>query len=277
MRTIDLNADLGELVDGSLDAAVMPFISSANIACGGHAGGAESMRRTVRSAVAHGVKIGAHPGYNDPENFGRVSCALSDEALCSLVVDQVQLLRSIAEEEGAEVYHVKLHGALYNDLAWDYERSLLVSRAIAALDPQLRFLVFSNSETARAADDAGLVVIHEVFADRAYTESGRLVPRTQPGAVLHDEDACIAQVSELVHGNQLKLPADSVCVHGDNPSAIQFVVRLREFFAAQGIGVRAGGQFHFSFSRLGECALLARLQPRISRAFNRVILGLMAS
>lgn len=273
MRTIDLNADLGELKDGSLAAAVMPLISSCNIACGAHAGNPESMRRTVRLAKKHGVAIGAHPGYPDPENFGRISLSLPAEDLCRLVREQVEGLKAVAEEEGASVYHVKLHGALYNDLAFDYERSLAVARTIAAIDEGLRVVAFSHSETARAVEDAGLVAIHEVFADRAYTEEGRLVPRSEPGAVLHDASDCLAQAERLVSG-EAKLPADSICVHGDNPSAVEFVSRLRNFFESRKIEVRPSGRLEFSCCPLGEHALLAQLPPRISKSTHRKIRAL---
>ncbi len=273
MKTIDLNADLGELEDGSLDAAVMPYLSSCNIACGAHAGNPETMRRTVRLAKVHDVAIGAHPGYPDPENFGRISLELSTAALCRLIRDQVAQLKRIVEEEGAGIYHVKLHGALYNDLAFDYERSLAVARTVAGIDPELRFIAFSNSETARAVEDAGLVAIHEVFADRAYTSDGRLKPRAEPGAVLHDEADCLKQAAHFVVGDAA-LPADSICVHGDNPSAIQFVSRLRAFFAERKIQVEAGGKLEFRFAPLGGRSLLAQLPPRISKSTHRKIRAL---
>jgi len=273
MRTIDLNADLGELEDGSFDAAVMPHLSSCNIACGAHAGNPDSMRRTIRLAKQHGVAIGAHPGYPDPENFGRLSMKFQTLELCDLIRDQILLLKRIAAEEGAEVEHVKLHGALYNDLAFDYDRSLAVSKTIVEIDPELRFIVFSNAETARAAEDAGLVAIHEVFADRAYTDDGRLKPRSEPGAVIYDESECLNQAVRLVRG-EAGLPVDSICVHGDNPSAIQFVSKLRNFFEQQKMLVQPAGKLEFSFWPLGERALLAKLPPRISTSTHRKIRAL---
>jgi KipI family sensor histidine kinase inhibitor len=274
MKTrIDLNADLGELDDGSLDAAVMPFITSCNIACGAHAGNPETIRRTVRLAKKHRVAIGAHPGYPDLGNFGRVSMAFQTSELCRLIAGQIRLLKQIAAEEEAAVYHVKLHGALYNDLAFDYDRSLAVAKTIANLDPELRFMVFSGSEAARAAEDAGLVAIHEVFADRAYTGEGRLMPRSEPGAVLHDDAECLAQAERFVNGSS-GVMADSICVHGDNPSAIQFVSNLRNDFAARKISVCPGGDLAFSFSPLGERSLLAQLPPRIAKSTHRKIRAL---
>jgi UPF0271 protein len=270
---IDLNADLGELNEGSLDAAVMPFISSCNIACGAHAGNADSMRRTVRLALENQVAIGAHPGYPDLGNFGRISMAFQSLELCALIRDQILLIKRIADEEGASVRHVKLHGALYNDLADDYERSLAVSKTIYSIDPELRVIVFSGSETARAAEDAGLVAVHEVFADRAYTADRKLKPRSEPGAVLHREVDCLKQVERFVDDSS-ELLADSICVHGDNPSALQFVSNLRNFFKQRKIEVGPAGDLKFSFSQLGEGALLAQLPPRISKSTHRKIRAL---
>lgn len=283
MRTIDLNADLGELDDGSLDAAVMPFISSANIACGAHAGNVKTMRRTVRLAKKHGVAIGAHPGYADHENFGRLSISLSEVELCRLILDQIILLKQVAAQEDVSVVHVKLHGALYNDLAVDYERSLLVCRAIYTLDPQLKVIVFSNSETARAAEDVGLRAIHEVFADRVYTDSGALMSRSLPGAVIHDVAASLVQVESMVlrqkvstSGNKLlPIQADSVCVHGDNPSAIHFVSQLHQFFEQQQVKVCSVEDYSFTFFMLGERSMLACLPTRISPSTHRKIRSLM--
>ena len=273
---IDLNVDLGELDDASLDAAVMPFISSCNIACGAHAGNPDTIRRTVHLAKQHGVAIGAHPGYPDRNNFGRVSMEFHIADLCGLIRDQILLLKQIAEREGAGVYHVKLHGALYNDLAFDYERSRAVAETVFGIDPELRFIVFSNSETARAAEDAGLVVVHEVFADRAYTADGRLKPRSEPGAVLHDEQDCLAQVFRFVSGHA-GIPADSICVHGDNPSAVQFVSRLREFFGSKKITVESAGKLEFKFCSLGERSLLAMLPPVIAKSTHRRIRALQSA
>jgi KipI family sensor histidine kinase inhibitor len=270
---IDLNADLGELADGWSDAAVMPFISSCNIACGAHAGNPEIIRRTLRLALESGVVIGAHPGYPDPGNFGRISMEFQILELCALIRDQVLLLKRIAEEEGASVRHVKLHGALYNDLADDYERSLAVSKTLYSIDPDLRFIVFSGSETARAAEDAGLVAVHEVFADRAYTTDGKLKPRSEPGAVLQQEAACLKQAARFVDGSS-GLLADSICVHGDNPSALQFVSNLRNFFKQGNIECASAGGLTFSFTPLGEGSLLAQLPSRIAKSTHRKIRAL---
>ncbi|MDF7808564.1 5-oxoprolinase subunit PxpB [Pontiellaceae bacterium B12219] len=270
---IDLNADLGELAEGSLDAALMPYISSCNIACAAHAGDFETMRRTVRLAKKQHVAIGAHPGYPDPENFGRVSMAFQTSDLCTLIRNQILLLKQIAEAEGARLNHIKLHGALYNDLADDYVRSLAVSKTIHSIDPELRFIVFSGSETARAAEDAGLIAVHEVFADRAYTADGKLMPRSESGAVLHEEADCLKQVERFVDGSA-GLTADSICVHGDNPSAVQFVSNLRNFFNQRTIECAPAGALTFSFKPLGEGVLLAQLPPRIAKSTHRKILAL---
>ena len=272
-KRIDLNADLGELDDGSLDAALMPFISSCNIACGAHAGNLEAIQRTVRLAKQHGVAIGAHPGYPDYGNFGRISMEFQTLELCKLIRDQIFLLKKVTEAEGAALAHVKLHGALYNDLAFDYPRSLAVAKNIASIDPELRFIVFSNSETARAVEDSGLVAVHEVFADRAYTDEGRLVPRSEPGAVLYKEADGLRQAERFLCGAS-GLIADSICVHGDNPSAIQFVSNLRNFFLDRKVKVGPAGDLTFTFVRLGERSLLAQLPARISKSTHRRIRSL---
>ncbi|MEE9368358.1 MAG: 5-oxoprolinase subunit PxpB [Pontiella sp.] len=275
MRQIDLNADLGELTDASLDAAIIPHISSVNIACGAHAGNADTMRTTIRLAKHHGVSIGVHPGYPDSENFGRNSMDIPIEELCSCVSEQIKLLVSIAEEEGTFVRHVKLHGALYNDLVDDYDRSLAICKVIGEIDPDLRFIGFSNSETLRAAEDAGLTAVHEVFADRAYTADGKLVSRSQLNAVIHDEATSLAQVKKMVCEPNLLLPADSVCVHGDNPSAVAFASALRTFFEGQGMVIQPAGEHKFSFAVLGDNSLLAQLPPRISKSTHRTIRALL--
>lgn len=282
MRQMDLNADLGELADASLDAAVMPLISSANIACGGHAGDEESIRRTIRLARQHNVAIGAHPGYPDRINFGRTSLDMPVEDLCVAVREQVGRCIRIARDEGVAVRHVKLHGALYNDLIDNYADSYALCCMLAELDPGLRVIGFSNSAFLRAAEDAGLVAVHEVFADRAYDADGRLLSRSQPGAVLHDESLCLAQVEMMVMQGRvpttderlLPIQADSVCVHGDNPSAVVFVETLSRFFRRQDIAVRPSGDLTFSFAPLGSSAMLAKLPSRIARSSHQRIRAL---
>ena len=274
MRQVDLNADLGELADGSLDAAVMPHISSANIACGGHAGSPERMRQTVLLAKQHNVALGAHPGYPDPENFGRKSLPFSQEELCVEIRNQILTLKKIAEEERTTLRHVKLHGALYNDLVDDYDRAFSICTTIAEIDPYLRFIGFSNSAMLRAAEDAGLVAVHEVFSDRRYRADGKLLPRSQPDAVILNEAACLDQVKNMLNVSNPALPADSVCVHGDNPSAITLVSMLRNFLESEGFRIRPAGDHTFSFSALGENSLLVQLPPRISKSTQRVIRAL---
>jgi KipI family sensor histidine kinase inhibitor len=228
------------------------------------------------------VAVGAHPGYPDRANFGRIPMDVSDDELARTVCSQIKTLQAVAEAEAVALRHVKLHGALYNDLIDDYERSLSLCRRIAALDPALRFIGFSGSAMLRAAEDAGLTAVHEVFADRAYTDAGRLVPRSEPGAVIHDASASLAQVEMMVLQQKvptaadrlLPIQADSVCVHGDTPSAVEFVAGLQRFFERQQIEIRPGGEHCFSFARLGEEALLARLPARICRSTHRVIRSL---
>lgn len=282
MRRVDLNADLGELEDVSLDAAVMPLISSANVACGGHAGDTESIRRTIRLAKQHGVAVGAHPGYPDRKNFGRSSMDMPPEDLRAAIREQVALFNRIADEEGVAMHHVKLHGALYNDLIDNYEDSYAICRMLEELYPGVRIIGFSNSTFLRAAEDAGLVAIHEVFADRAYDADGKLLPRALPGAVIHDEARCLAQVEMMVMQGRVPtaddrlfpVQADSVCVHGDNPSAVAFVDALGNFFKRQSIALHPAGDLTFTFAPLGENALLAKLPSRIARSTHRRIRAL---
>ncbi|GAB7129257.1 5-oxoprolinase subunit PxpA [Silvimonas sp. JCM 19000] len=234
---IDLNADLGE--GYPYDAALMALISSANIACGGHAGDAVSMRQTVRLALAHGVRIGAHPSYPDREHFGRRSLALSHEALQASLVAQIAALRAICHDEGATLSYVKAHGMLYNDAARDLELADCLLHAVAEVDASLHIMALAGSAFARHAAHMGWHVIEEGFVDRAYTDAGHLVPRDQPGALLSDDAAALQQALALAcgqvrtqSGSTLALRVDSLCLHGDNAHALDFArlvhAQLRE-------------------------------------------------
>lgn len=197
--SIDLNCDMGEGMD--TDAAIFPFISSANIACGYHAGDADTMRRTVELALKHHVAIGAHPSYLDRENFGRIDILgtkLKPEEIPGMVVDQLILLQAICDEFGARLHHVKPHGALYNRAAKDAHVSALICRAIREFDPSLLLYGLSGSEMKKEAQRQELSFISEVFADRTYQEDGSLTPRTQPDALIEDPQQAIAQVVKMI-------------------------------------------------------------------------------
>lgn len=248
VMTIDLNADVGESVGD--DAGLMPLISSANIACGGHAGDEGTMRAAVALACAHGVAIGAHPGFEDRAHFGRREMVITPAEAAELVVRQVGRLRAIAGAAGVRVGHVKLHGALYNQAARDPDlASAIIARLWAGSDcPTLVALAGSAMERVARAHGAGGVVA-EAFADRRYERDGSLTPRNLPAAVIGDEAAAVEQVLGLVRegavrtrdGAVLRLRAGTVCLHGDGPHAVPFARRLRKELAVAGVGVRAFG------------------------------------
>ena len=248
MNCVDLNSDLGESFGAytiGMDSEVIPLVSSVNIACGMHAGDPSVMERTVALAARSGTAIGAHPGYPDLQGFGRRHLAMKPQEIVDSTVYQVGALQAFARLHGIELQHVKLHGALYNDTAVNYDLSLAVCRAIRQIAPDAVMLCLSGSEMLRAARDAGLQAAGEVFADRAYNEDGTLVSRGLPGAVLKDPQEMLARTVRMVRegkvktvtGKDIAIQADSVCVHGDNPAALGFVRQIQERLAENGIAV----------------------------------------
>jgi UPF0271 protein len=242
---IDLNCDLGE--GAGHDAELMPLITSANIACGAHAGDAATMRATVELALRHGVAIGAHPGFADRENFGRRELPISPTDAFALVVQQAGALIVEARRQGGDVAHVKLHGALYNMAARDRALATAVAEAVHFLGTRLLIFVLAGSELSRVARAMGLRVAEEVFADRTYQPDGSLTPRTQPNAMITEESASVAQVLRMVregkvratNGADVAIAADTVCLHGDGAHAVEFARRLRAELAAAGVEVKA--------------------------------------
>jgi len=240
---IDLNADLGE--GCASDQALLQLVSSANIACGFHAGDAQTMLQSVRWAQASGVAIGAHPAFPDRENFGRSAMQLPPETVYAQMIYQIGALKSLAESEGARLVHVKPHGMLYNQAAADPVLADAIARAIRAVDSQLIVVGLANSESIRAAAHYGLRTREEVFADRGYLNSGALVPRSEPGALIEDEQQAIDQTLTMVQqgkvksitGEWVKVNAQTVCLHGDGAHALQFAQQLRDAFADQQIRV----------------------------------------
>lgn len=238
--SIDLNADLGEEVGD--DGAMLALVSSANIACGGHAGGPEAMFAALSTARARGVSAGAHPGYADRENFGRVVVPMSADQIERMVAAQIGAACGVAALAGHRISHVKAHGALYNLAATDRAVSQALCGAVRAVDPALALLCLSGSVTERVARDQGLVVAAEVFADRAYLADGSLMPRSQPGAVIHDPAAVVARVLGMLRsgqvtaadGSALPLRMDSICLHGDTPGAVALAQVLRGAITAAG-------------------------------------------
>jgi UPF0271 protein len=239
---IDLNCDLGEGV-GS-DEELMPLVTSANIACGAHAGDEAMMRATVALARRHGVAIGAHPGFEDRENFGRRELTLPPAAVRNLVVRQIRALQVFGP-----VTHVKPHGALYNLAGRDRVVAVAVVDAVVAVDPSLVLFALAGSELASAGRERGLRVAGEVFADRTYQRDGSLTPRSRPDALIHDEEAALAQVLRMVcdgvvratDGTAVTLRADTVCLHGDGPHAVAFARRLNEGLRQVGVAIRTFG------------------------------------
>lgn len=245
---IDLNADLGE--GGQHDDALLDLVSSANIACGWHAGGADIMRASVSAAVARGVAIGAHPSFNDPANFGRTEMDLPPNAVYAAVLYQLGALSAFAKAAGSRVVHLKPHGAMYNQAARDVAMADAIAAAVRDFDPSIAVFGLANAALIAAAHRAGLVAIEEAFADRGYRADGSLVPRSQPGALLDDEDVVLARTIAMVRerkvqsvdGQWVPLNAQTVCLHGDGPHALAFARRIRARLDAEGIRVQASAQ-----------------------------------
>ena len=247
---IDLNCDMGESFGAYTighDAEVMPFITSANVACGFHAGDPGVMRATVRLAKAHGVAVGAHPGLPDLVGFGRRELRIGPRELEDAVVYQVGALAAIAASEGVRLQHVKAHGALYNMAAKDAALADAIARATASVDRALILFGLPGSELIGAGERHGLPVAPEAFADRAYEPDGSLVSRLKPGAVIHDAPAVVARVVRMVKegvvravdGSDVRLGATTICTHGDTPGAHELVRRIREGLEMSGVTVRS--------------------------------------
>jgi 5-oxoprolinase (ATP-hydrolysing) subunit A len=246
--TIDLNADLGEGVGDSRagdDEALLDLVSSANIACGFHAGDATTMRQSVSAAKERGVAIGAHPSYPDIVGFGRRELGLAPREIERHVAYQLASLADICAIEGARLLYVKPHGALYNRAAWDPGAAQAVCRAIRAVNPELMLLALPLSEASAAAEKTGIRFTNEAFVDRSYDGKGRLVPRSDPGAVIHDVDTAVKRALTLVSngtlrandGRELHIEAQSLCVHGDNPDAESMLLRLRQRLEESGVKI----------------------------------------
>lgn len=244
MKTIDLNADLGEGCD---DAAVMPFISSANIACGVHAGDAETMRRTVELCIRHRVAIGAHPSLPDRQGSGRREMQIAPDEAHALMLHQMGTLHDIAQATGAALHHVKPHGALYNMAARDPALAHAIARAVRDFDASLILVGLAGSASIHAASEAGLACAREAFCDRRYRADGSLTPRSQGGSVIEEIDAAVAQAVSIAtlhetiadDGSRVRIEADTLCVHGDRPNAGEFARRLREVLESAGLRVEA--------------------------------------
>ena len=248
MKTIDLNCDMGESYGAwkmGADADVMPFISSANIACGFHGGDPATIRKTVRLAVDHGVAIGAHPSLPDLQGFGRRVMKISPQDMYDLVVYQAGAVEAFARAAGSRLHHVKCHGALYNMAANDEALSEAMVRA--AKDLGVMLYALSNSKNFFIAKQAGVPVAGEVFADRGYSDDGTLAPRDRPGGMIEDADEAVARALGMIEqghvtslsGKRVPVSADTLCLHGDQPGAVAFARAIRKAFADKGITVCA--------------------------------------
>lgn len=247
---IDLNCDLGESFGNykiGMDEEVIKFISSANIACGFHASDPLVMEKTVALAKENGVKVGAHPGFPDLVGFGRRNMNVSPAELKAMVMYQVGALAAFCKARDIKMNHVKPHGAMYNMAAKDIKLALAIAEGIAQVDDSLILLGLSGSQLLKAAQEVGLKCAAEVFADRAYEEDGSLVARTKAGAVIADENEVIERVIKMIKlgkvqaitGKEIEIKPDSICVHGDNPKALNFVKLIRQRLTQENIKIEA--------------------------------------
>jgi UPF0271 protein len=248
-KHIDLNCDMGESYGAwtmGQDEALLGLATSANIACGYHAGDPATMMRTVKIAVANGVAVGAHPSLPDLQGFGRRTMAISPEEARAMTLYQIGALAAFARAAGGRLAHVKAHGALYNMAAKDRRLADGIASAVRDFDPSLILVGLSGSELIKAGRAAGLACASEVFADRGVEPDGSLTPRGQPGAMIEDEDLAVARVLRMIQegkvtcrgGVDVAIQADTVCIHGDQPKALAFAHRLREALAQAGVEVR---------------------------------------
>jgi len=250
MKTIDLNCDMGESYGAwkmGADAEVMPFITSANIACGFHAGDPATIRNTVRLAVDRGVAVGAHPSLPDLMGFGRRVMRISPQDMYDLVIYQAGAVEAFARAAGAKLHHVKCHGALYNMAATDEGLSEAMARAVRDLGGNVMLYALSNSLMMNTARNKNIPVAGEVFADRGYSDDGTLAPRDRPGGMIEEPMAAAKQALAMIEegyvmslsGKRVAVAADTMCLHGDQPGAVAFAQTLRKAFSERGITVAA--------------------------------------
>jgi len=242
---VDLNADLGE--GAGHDEELLALVTSANIACGFHAGDADTMHRSIEIARDRNVAVGAHPSLFDRENFGRKELAVTPNEVFDGVVYQLGIFQAIAEAAGVRPNHVKPHGALYNMAVRDASLADAIGRAIAGVDKRLILFAPQNTELSRAGEAHGLQITQEVFADRNYQSNGALVSRTRPDALLHDAAKAAPRVIRMlregkvrsIDGVDVGVRAETICLHGDNPEAVEFARRLRATLEKEGVEIRA--------------------------------------
>jgi len=245
MVSVDLNCDMGEGMEN--DAALMPYISSANIACGYHAGDTDTIRRTLTLCQRYTLSVGVHPSFNDRVNFGRIETQLTDNALYDLVTDQLQLFALIAKEEGVPIHHVKPHGALYNMAAKNRQMAAVIANAVFSFDKQLILYGLAGSCLIEEGRRAGLATAAEAFADRTYQPDGFLTPRSMPNALHSNKEVVVKQVLQMAKeqtvttttGTAVSLKADTICIHGDGEYAVLFAKAIHTALQAEGMKISA--------------------------------------
>lgn len=250
MYRVDLNCDLGESFGAytiGVDEDILPFLTSANIACGFHGGDPSVMRKTVQLALQNKVAIGAHPGFPDLIGFGRRNMDVSPQEVYDMVVYQIGALAGFVKSEGGTMQHVKPHGALYNIAAKKQDFAEAIARAVYKVDPSLILFGLSGSELVSAGEKIGLTTAHEVFADRTYQMDGTLTPRTQSNALITDDEQAVSQVVRMIkegkvlsqQGKDIVIQADTVCIHGDGSHALIFARLIRQFLEKSNIDLQA--------------------------------------
>ena len=250
MARIDLNCDMGESFGAYTmgnDLAILDYVNSANIACGFHAGDPPTIHKTVKAALDKGVAVGAHPGLPDLQGFGRRNMAVSASEAYDMVIYQIGAVAAFAQAFGGRLAHVKAHGALYTMAAKDRRLADAIAKAVRDFDARLMLFALAGSAMIDAAEDIGLRAAAEVFADRTYQDDGSLTPRSQPRAMIEDEDTSIAQVKRMVtegivrsvNGKDVRVRADTLCVHGDQPHALAFAKRIRTELGSAGVEVKS--------------------------------------
>jgi UPF0271 protein len=244
-KTIDINCDMGEQIGN--DELIMPYISSANIACGYHAGDESTMRQTIQLCKKYNVAVGAHPSFPDKANFGRTDMQLHPGEIYEMIVKQIDSLEKIAEEYDVPVHHVKPHGALYNMAARD--KALAPFVALAILDTNSKYILYglSGSYLIKEGKNLGVKTANEVFADRTYKDDGSLTSRAKPGALIDESGKAVAQVLQMIkegtvtsiNGKKIPIIAETICIHGDGEHAVEFAKAIREALTKEGIEIRA--------------------------------------
>ncbi len=248
--TVDLNCDMGEGYGAYTignDKALLPYVTSANIACGFHAGDPAVMKKTVRLALEHGVAIGAHPGLPDLVGFGRRALAVSPEEAYDMIIYQIGALTGFVQAAGGTLHHVKPHGALYNMAAVDGALAEAIAEAVYAASPNAVLYGLAGSALIKAGNKLGMKTAQEIFADRTYRQDGTLTPRNLPNALISDQEEALQQVVRLIRegkvtsqqGTEVTLKADTVCIHGDEPHALQFASLIHQTLKSEGIILQA--------------------------------------